>query len=225
MLPTIPTDNLFKFLGISGLILAGFCVWGSHDLENRLRTNEVIARNQYIEFIGDVEDKLNAVGAKADVNEPAYMHLAVPDPTGNYVFIKPGSQYPLAVEDKYRDAYRQSTTYLDNWLAGFLPHAGQAPVEGKVVFTPDVLKDLRSKLRQHDVAVENLWRQTDNTMTCRRWAFLGTIIGILVSATGFVFWIFGQKRQDTLESLKIQKDKKELDGPVHTTVIEPKVTS
>jgi hypothetical protein len=40
-----------------------------------------------------------------------------------------------------------------------------------------------------------------------------------------VFWIFGQKRQDTLESLKIQKDKKELDGPVHTTVIEPKVTS
>ena len=214
MLPTIPTDNLFKFLGISGLILAGFCIWVSSDLENRLKSNEIAARDQYIEFIGDVEARVNAMAAKAERKDPLYFHVAVPDTSGNLVLIKPGTQYPLAIEQKYRDGYRRVTTYWDTWLAGFQPHAGQVPVVGEAVLTPVVIKDLRGKLRQHDMAIENLWRQTDSTKMYRTWSSWGMVIGILASCTGFLFWVFGQNRQNTLENLKIEKDKKELNGLV-----------
>ena len=216
MLPTIPTDNLFKFFAVSGLILAGFCVWVSNDVENRLRANEIIARDQYVEFIGVIEDKYNAIAAKADATatkdeakQVAIILVVVPDPNGKPVLIKPGTLYPLAIEEKYREGYRRVITYWDSWLASNLPHAGQA---GPPIFTPAEVKDLRAKLRQHNIALENLWRQTDYTTRYRTWAFVGMILGTFVCGIGFSFWVFGQKRQDALEGLKIQKDKKELNS-------------
>jgi hypothetical protein len=227
MLPTIPTDNLFKFLAISGLIMAGFCVWMSNDLENRLRTNEVIARDQYIEFMGEMEAKMNAMVAKIEMKETLQLTLAVPDTNGNLVQIRPGTRYPLAIEEKYRDGYRRIITFWDDWLASCLPYGGRVPNVGDTVFTTDAVKDLRGKLRLHAMAIENLWRQMDNTITYRTWALWGTILGLLASSAGFVFWVFDQKRQDRFEGLRIEKDKEELNTPVigvDPTVVSPTAT-
>jgi hypothetical protein len=42
-------------MAIGGLILAGFSAWEIKDLEDRLKASEAIARDQYIEFVMEME--------------------------------------------------------------------------------------------------------------------------------------------------------------------------
>jgi hypothetical protein len=80
------------------------------------------------------------------------------------------------------------------------------------IFTENAIADLRTKLRQHSLTVDNLWRQADKTTEHRFLASCGFYIGMACSAIGFIFWVFRvQKRQDILEDLQIKKAQKELE--------------
>ncbi|MCE9566397.1 MAG: hypothetical protein K8U57_30605 [Planctomycetes bacterium] len=211
MLPAIPTDNLFKFLAIGGIILAGASVWVIQDQEDRLRTSEIAAREQYIEFVTEMETRMNILASQVKTKEPLTVKLAIPDTDGKLVQIRPGTKFPLLGDAKWRDQYREVLTFWDNWLASSSTGASKASPEVGTAFPPDAVKELRTKLRQHSTTVENLWRQAATTKGNCNFAFMGILLGVVGSVFGFIFWRIAQRRLDTLEKLKLQKEQKELE--------------
>src|SRR5262245_48487299 len=123
MIPSLPTDTLFKFLAVGGLFLAGFSYWFSHYRAEQLRLAEAIARHQYIEFMDEVEAGVNAMAAKLKTKQKLTVGLAMPMQDGRLEAIKPGTQYPMLRDGEDRDDYRKVLLFWDNWLASALPRS------------------------------------------------------------------------------------------------------
>jgi hypothetical protein len=210
MIPQLPTDNLYKFLALAGLLCCGFSIWAGERLNNSIANDEAIAKKQYIAFMGEMEAMVNEMAASVKSKEPLDVSLEMPH-EGKLFPIRPGTTYPMLRRGEDRNDYREVLAFWDKWLLSALPHnRGERNAEnGGWEADPTRIRALRNDLREHGFTVENLWKRWDDEMLFRDLATIGPYVGAGASILGFILWyLFVQRYQDALIRLQLDREQR-----------------
>lgn len=230
MLPNLPTDNLYKFLALSGIALLIFGVWVYWTNSQDLMRDDETARRQSLAIFGDGEQAfLQLLNSHSDFFEELLVHLkelseeervAEGMPINDEDLkkfelalkrtivsdVRPGASRSLTSAEFDRDAYRKELAEQDlllNRLSLMTAKANR--------WSPQELQQVKALLREHDALVERLWFKVDQLRLVQGATGSMVLFGVVLSIFGFVGWYYRvQIHQDAIAKLQHEKAELEL---------------
>ncbi len=191
MIQNAPTDNLYKFISISGLLIVGATTWLSYSFHGKALDEEAVVRGQAISLFSELEISLQRIGqSRAPEGTEVQTRVAVDEINGKFEYPQPGSMRSIIFNPQRRAEYRTSLAEWDGLLADW-EFGHYSPADHEVVarlFPLERVQELRSMLRQHSVDVERLWLRQDDARTLRILAVLAWMTGIIAVPLGFGLW-------------------------------------
>ena len=152
MIPKLPTDNLYKFLAIGGIILWVFIGWV--DIQQRIDMQKTLfeARYEANDFIARYNNFLDSLGLKTGV-----ACTTLPDFARKILTNK--NEYNSFLGDD-RDLFLKSFDIFDDLLISIMKGETKS-TEVESERRSETAKDLRIKLRHYASTVENFWYLVD----------------------------------------------------------------
>ncbi|TWT95759.1 hypothetical protein [Neorhodopirellula pilleata] len=200
MFPKIPTDNLYKFVAISGIVIAISSAILYYSAAYELLNRAAVAKGQLVAFTDGFSLGLNRLAKyvneqKANLGEEgelAKMYITFPDMEGTLEIARPGAKLDCLWLPSYRESYRKGLTQFDEFLRNterdFFVSSLTQESEQPEFFSPEEVRSLRSQLRSHHITVEQLWVFQDKTDHIYRLTNFAMFMGCCMTLVGFWLW-------------------------------------
>jgi hypothetical protein len=197
MMPSLPTDNVFKFWTIASILICVLIIssyfYGLLDVQSEAFKY----RYEVQEFLARYSNLLDSYGSKSKT-----MYDKLPEYERNILTNKMSeSLFP----SNDRALFAKSIDSFDELLVSMIHDEKESA--DKI----ETAKDLRIKLRRCTASVENLWYLQDKL----NFVWDGTKyyywLGCFSAVIGFAFWFFlSQRLSDKLLKLQIANEEKKL---------------
>lgn len=213
MFPPLPTDNLYKFIALSGLVVALYCGWMYWSAVKTIVQEEPRVRHQYIAIVGDLSSEFGAYTSKKEDQIRYHLFLGKGgegDDTELIIDeIKPGLSLPYFHDDEMRQQHRERIAKIDFFLASALAFRGNH----EIVSDTGKLIAYRERLREHSESVEQFWHFLNQTYMTMAFEAAVFPVSILVMVYGFASWYYKyQRHQNEIIKLQLEKARKDLAG-------------
>lgn len=191
MIPNLPTDNLYKFIALSGVLLAVFCIYSINTSMTEVARKATKLEMETLEMKVDAEllkeriqelhIELNHLDSILDLKELEFDNQDLVE--GN-LFIKLKNK-------NYRDYYKFIIDYRENIQPEYRKHLEISNTNSEIALLNDeqykssIILDRKLKLleRYNDEVERNLYR----------W-FTGLVLSLIIAGVGFYMWYFKVQR-------------------------------
>lgn len=229
MFPNLPTDNLYKFLALGGVVMFGLGVWLLWSCSTELRKDEEVARRRMESILTSYEQLFQQVTKGKDLEQIKSLMLATPDEDritaeGEVVSDKALLRVLEALKKK---RLAEELANDSNELSILNPKGGRTSYrsflreisKGLMVLslgdTDGKLKDdfklAKNDLLQHELFVAEVWIKQDNARYVNIAGYSFILAGGILSIVGFVVWLLRvQLHQDKLTGLQLEKARQDL---------------
>lgn len=227
MQPAIPTDNLYKFLALTGIAVLGFCFVVPNQMEDTMRpermrlaqqldkmadafetlgwTDEVIIRDKQGNIVhmnfepikGDMD-----VATSDEKGRKAYLELL----QKMKVYVSELAKVPGAADrdiilkkDDFKTYIKYVRGFDDKAYAEWAKVVAMTEIQQHVMPRAERAKQLKAMVREHTHDIHTIWYLAGKARTYAWLSLVGMPVGFLFAVTGFLLWYRRvQRHQDKL---------------------------